>query len=135
MIEDIRSGCLLVSTIVTETESHYNPQRWYFHNFCCEKHLSLRPTRPGNRRIQQMPKANQSTSSNPDQPCEKLTSDTTFPKNKNAEGIPDFSAVKFLPKIIPFRDLCRCGDEVWIEHEGQLYRLRCTKQGKLLLTK
>jgi len=40
-----------------------------------------------------------------------------------------------LPKIIPFRDLCRCGDEVWIEHQGQLYRLRCTKQGKLLLTK
>ncbi|MFM8570426.1 MAG: hemin uptake protein HemP [Pirellula sp.] len=44
------------------------------------------------------------------------------------------SAVR-LPKIIPFRDLCRCGDEVWIEHGGQLYRLRCTKQGKLLLTK
>ncbi|MCY3005475.1 MAG: hemin uptake protein HemP [Planctomycetota bacterium] len=40
-----------------------------------------------------------------------------------------------LPKIISFRDLCRCGDEVWIEHAGQLYRLRCTKQGKLLLTK
>jgi len=40
-----------------------------------------------------------------------------------------------LPKIVPFRDLCRCGDEVWIEHAGQLYRLRCTKQGKLLLTK
>lgn len=40
-----------------------------------------------------------------------------------------------LPKMIPFRELCRCGDEVWIEHQGQLYRLRCTKQGKLLLTK
>lgn len=44
-------------------------------------------------------------------------------------------AARILPKIIPFRDLCRCGDEVWIEHQGQLYRLRCTKQGKLLLTK
>lgn len=40
-----------------------------------------------------------------------------------------------LPKIIPFRELCRCGDEVWIENEGQLYRLRRTKQGKLILTK
>jgi hemin uptake protein HemP len=40
-----------------------------------------------------------------------------------------------LPKIIPFRQLCRCGDEVWIENEGQLYRLRRTKQGKLILTK
>jgi len=45
------------------------------------------------------------------------------------------SAGPRLPKIVPFRDLCRCGDEVWIEHAGQLYRLRCTKQGKLLLTK
>lgn len=40
-----------------------------------------------------------------------------------------------LPKIIRFRDLCRCGDEIWIENEGQLYRLRRTKQGKLILTK
>jgi len=45
------------------------------------------------------------------------------------------ATTRLLPKIIPFRDLCRCGDEVWIEHQGQLYRLRCTKQGKLLLTK
>lgn len=40
-----------------------------------------------------------------------------------------------LPKIIPFRELCRCGDEVWIENDGQLYRLRRTRQGKLILTK
>jgi hemin uptake protein HemP len=40
-----------------------------------------------------------------------------------------------LPKIVPFRELCRCGDEVWIENEGQLYRLRRTRQGKLILTK
>lgn len=40
-----------------------------------------------------------------------------------------------LPKIVPFRELCRCGDEIWIENDGQLYRLRRTKQGKLILTK
>lgn len=40
-----------------------------------------------------------------------------------------------LPKIIPFAELCRCGDEIWIEHERQIYRLRKTKQGKLILTK
>jgi hemin uptake protein HemP len=40
-----------------------------------------------------------------------------------------------LPKIVPFRDLCRCGEEVWIENDGQIYRLRRTKQGKLILTK
>ena len=40
-----------------------------------------------------------------------------------------------LPKIISFKSLVRCGDEVWIENEGQIYRLRRTKQGKLVLTK
>lgn len=40
-----------------------------------------------------------------------------------------------LPKIIKFTDLARCGDEVWIEHERQIYRLRRTRQGKLILTK
>lgn len=39
------------------------------------------------------------------------------------------------PKIISFRELCRCGDEVWIENDGQLYRLRRTRLGKLILTK
>lgn len=40
-----------------------------------------------------------------------------------------------LPKIIPFTSLARCGDEVWIENQGQVYRLRRTRQGKLILTK
>ena len=40
-----------------------------------------------------------------------------------------------LPKIIPFSSLVKCGDEVWIEHGGSLYRLRRTKQDKLILTK
>ncbi|TWU35768.1 hypothetical protein Q31b_52030 [Novipirellula aureliae] len=38
-------------------------------------------------------------------------------------------------KIVHFNELARCGEEVWIEHEGQLYRLRLTRQGKLILTK
>lgn len=40
-----------------------------------------------------------------------------------------------LPKIVPFDALARCGDEIWIENNGQIYRLRRTKQGKLILTK
>ncbi len=40
-----------------------------------------------------------------------------------------------LPKIVPFSELTHCGEEIWIENEGQLYRLRRTKQGKLILTK
>ena len=39
------------------------------------------------------------------------------------------------PKIISFEKLSRCGDEIWIENEGQIYRLRKTRQGKLILTK
>ncbi len=58
------------------------------------------------------------------------------PMDSNAEGQPasTYGTMKF-PKIIAFNDLCRCGDEVWIEHEGQMYRLRRTKMGKLILTK
>jgi hemin uptake protein HemP len=53
---------------------------------------------------------------------------------KNVSG--DDPAVELnLPKIISFNSLVRCGDEVWIENEGQIYRLRRTKQGKLILTK
>lgn len=40
-----------------------------------------------------------------------------------------------LPKIISFEQLARCGDEIWIENSGQIYRLRKTRQGKLILTK
>jgi hemin uptake protein HemP len=40
-----------------------------------------------------------------------------------------------LPKIISFDELSRCGEEIWIENRGDLYRLRRTKQGKLILTK
>lgn len=40
-----------------------------------------------------------------------------------------------VPKIVPFEELSRCGDEIWISHNGHLYRLRSTKLGKLILTK
>ena len=39
------------------------------------------------------------------------------------------------PKIISFDSLARCGEEIWIENKGQIYRLRRTRQGKLILTK
>jgi hemin uptake protein HemP len=40
-----------------------------------------------------------------------------------------------LSKMIRFDTLVWCGDEAWIENEGQIYSLRRTKQGKLLWTK
>lgn len=46
-----------------------------------------------------------------------------------SQSLPSF------PKIIKFDSLARCGDEIWIENNGQIYRLQRTKQGKLLLTK
>jgi hemin uptake protein HemP len=48
------------------------------------------------------------------------------PNNEHASGY---------PKIVPFDSLARCGDEIWIENNGQIYRLRRTRQGKLILTK
>ncbi len=47
----------------------------------------------------------------------------------------DSSEAPMLPKIIKFDTLARCGDEIWIEHNGQIYRLRKTRQDKLILTK
>jgi hemin uptake protein HemP len=55
-------------------------------------------------------------------------------KHLAAEEIPQLNLMKF-PKIVHFTDLCRCGDEIWIENDKQIYRLRRTKQGKLILTK
>ncbi|MEM6690392.1 MAG: hemin uptake protein HemP [Planctomycetota bacterium] len=72
--------------------------------------------------------------------------DPTPPKIDDAIRVADASVPQSLtpasakdeiemPKIIPFEQLARCGDEVWIGYEGQLYRLRRTKSGKLILTK
>lgn len=58
---------------------------------------------------------------------EKTTSQE--PRSSHEDGVPG------LPKIISFASLARCGEEVWIENEGKVYRLRRTRQGKLILTK
>ena len=50
-------------------------------------------------------------------------------------SLEDHEVISKLPKIISFEELARCGEEIWIENNGDLYRLRRTKQGKLLLTK
>ncbi|WP_231742889.1 hemin uptake protein HemP [Stieleria varia] len=60
------------------------------------------------------------------------------PASSVPEGLTaDFAdrAAPFSPKIVHFTDLARCGDEIWIEYEGKLYRLQSTRQGKLILTK
>lgn len=66
------------------------------------------------------------------------------PQNNPETGAsdePDLSAVPAsnmldrMPKIVPFEQLARCGEEIWIECDGQIYRLRKTRKGKLILTK
>ena len=62
-------------------------------------------------------------------------------ESNNGDDEPDFSGQSAgdmadrMPKIIPFEQLARCGEEIWIECSGQIYRLRRTRQGKLILTK
>ncbi|MEZ6088419.1 MAG: hemin uptake protein HemP [Pirellulaceae bacterium] len=51
------------------------------------------------------------------------------------DGQTNLPHLKKQPKIVPFEELAHCGDEVWIANGGQLYRLRKTRQGKLILTK
>lgn len=40
-----------------------------------------------------------------------------------------------LPNVVRFEELNPQGEEIWIENDGQVYRLRRTRQGKLILTK
>lgn len=56
-------------------------------------------------------------------------------KSNDCEPSPPLREQLKLPKIIHFDELARCGEEVWIECAGQLYRLRKTRQDKLILTK
>ena len=39
------------------------------------------------------------------------------------------------PQTVRSEELLKGRRELWIEHEGQLYRLRVTSRGKLYLTK
>lgn len=57
------------------------------------------------------------------------------PADENRPSERESASIPKIPKIIGFEALARCGDEVWIENNGQIYRLRRTRQGKLILTK
>ena len=79
-----------------------------------------------------MPDLNEDNSNEP----ERIGTDSD---QTDVVGTQDAAAAKaaqaHLPKIISFDSLARCGDEIWIENGGQIYRLRRTRQGKLILTK
>ena len=63
---------------------------------------------------------------------DEIRGDLTHSNPSDSESVIPLAT---LPKIIPFSTLAPCGDEIWIENNGQLYRLRRTSQGKLILTK
>lgn len=62
-------------------------------------------------------------------------SDQQNAASKDGVAKVDETTADRLPKIINFESLARCGEEIWIENNGQIYRLRRTRQGKLILTK
>ena len=66
-----------------------------------------------------------------------MNKDNPDPEVAQPESVSDDSASPQaqMPKIISFESLARCGEEIWIENNGQIYRLRRTRQGKLILTK
>jgi hemin uptake protein HemP len=70
-----------------------------------------------------------------------MSNDPQNDPETGASDEPDLSAVPAsnmldrMPKIVPFEQLARCGEEIWIECDGQIYRLRKTRKGKLILTK
>jgi hemin uptake protein HemP len=53
------------------------------------------------------------------------------PGAAEGEGRP----ARAVPRTLMSRDLLGDAQEVIIEHDGDLYRLRCTSKGKLILTK
>lgn len=69
--------------------------------------------------------------------AEPMNHDPELPPNAPSPGDPAGlpAAGPKLPKIVRFADLAVCGDELWIENNGELYRLRRTRLGKLILTK
>lgn len=66
---------------------------------------------------------------------ENKTPDDESVQHDTDGQVADSVAADALPKIVSFDTLSRCGDEIWIENNGQIYRLRRTRQGKLILTK
>lgn len=83
---------------------------------------------------EQDPNMSQSEAPNKEARATDVTTNTSQVENST-----DCSTTQSLShtgaKIVSFRSLCRCGDEVWIENDGTIYRLRRTKLGKLILTK
>lgn len=47
----------------------------------------------------------------------------------------DFPSLRASIRVYPSQRLFQGGNIVWIEHEGERYTLRRTRQGKLILTK
>jgi hemin uptake protein HemP len=73
-------------------------------------------------------------------PTQSSNNEGGDPNNQESEKSPASNPAiapytRNFPKIIRFDEIVACGDEVWIDNHGELYRLRRTRAGKLILTK
>jgi hemin uptake protein HemP len=64
-----------------------------------------------------------------------VTDDPAPKPDDSASSQPHRQPGELAPLIYTSTDLLQGRREAWIEHEGEMYRLRLTSQGKLYLTK
>jgi hemin uptake protein HemP len=64
-----------------------------------------------------------------------MSMESGLPHEGKMQPSPQGDAVETPPHVLRSEDLLRGRSEVWIEHRGDMYRLRLTASGKLYLTK
>jgi hemin uptake protein HemP len=68
-------------------------------------------------------------------PPEPARNDMAAPKLDSPDIEADPKQRSGQPGILPAKQLFQGGQEILIDHQGEIYRLRITKNGKLILTK
>ena len=58
--------------------------------------------------------------------------DSSGPDHQSEDSAP---GERRMPPVVPFATLAQGREEVWIQLDERIYRLRRTRQGKLILTK
>lgn len=76
----------------------------------------------------------QSTSHDAVEPSDS-TPEASFPRLESGVGGDDSMIHSADPRVVSFNEIAGGTAEVIIEHEGQKYRLRSTRNGRLLLNK
>jgi hemin uptake protein HemP len=64
-----------------------------------------------------------------------MTESETDADRNSSESSPPADPVRSLPRNLTSREILRGDTEVTISHNGEIYRLRVTRNGKLILQK